>query len=509
MSAELSEGDLIALAAADPDEILEQLDKLDSEHKLVDFIKIFWHILEPGRPFVGGWHIDAVSDHLTAVTMGHITRLLINQPPGTMKSMQLGAFWPAWEWGPRNLPSNRFITSSYSMDLTTRDNRRCRNLIISQAYQRKWGDRFQLTGDQNAKTRFDNDRTGFKIATSTGGLGAGERGDRFGCDDPHNTRSAESAAQRNETLLWFTEVVPTRVSDPEKSAIIVTMQRLHEQDVAGEILRRELGYVHLNLPMEFEPERKCFVEVTGFEDPRTEPNELLWPARMTRAVVERDKKVMGEYAAAGQFQQRPAPRGGGMFKSIWWRFFKTDRPLRPIDCDQDAPAIALPAAFDQVLITVDAAFAKTTTGSAVGMLVIGTKGADRFILEDRTRPMSFTETCQEIIKLRIAYPRASRVLVEKKANGDAIIDFLHSKVSGLTPVNPDGGKESRAAMVEPQVRSGNVYLPEGASWVEDFIAEFALFPSTAKNDRVDAVSQALNFLTASVDLSRALMLVGA
>lgn len=505
MRGDIPEQALFELAHMDPDEILGELDRLDSEERLADFIKNEWTTLEPGRKFAPGWHIDAICEHLEAVTNGHINRLLINIPPGCMKSLTTDAFWPAWEWGPRNLPTTRYVSASYSQDLTVRDNRRCRTLIQSPRYQRQWGNRFRLVEEQNAKTRFDNDRMGFKIATSVGGLGAGERGDRFIIDDPHNIRDGESNAKRNETLLWFQETVPTRVSDPERSAIIVIMQRVHEADVSGLILEKELGYVHLCLPMEFEPDRKCFVEVTGFEDPRTEDNELLWPSRMTREVIERDKRVMGEYAAAGQLQQRPSPRGGGMFRREWWQFYETGHANRPPDVS-DVPAVKRPDFFDWEIISVDAAFKSTATGSRVGMLVIGGKGPFRYVLDNRTAPMTFGQTVEMILELLKKYPRCSRVLIEDKANGPAIIDTLRQRVAGIIPVNPEGGKEARASAMQPSVQSGHWLLPEGAPWLDDFITEFALFPASAKNDQVDATSQAAIFMTQGVAVSRALML---
>lgn len=500
---ELTAEDLVELAKNDPDAILDELDRLDAEEHLIDYIRLMWPTLEPGRTFVGGWHIDAVADHLEAVSRGDITRLLINEPPGCMKSLMTDAFWPSWEWGPRNSPSMRYVSASYSLDLTVRDNRRCRALIGSNVYQRLWGDRFQLVGDQNSKLRFDNDRTGYKIATSVGGVGTGERGDRFVIDDPHNVKDGESAAKRGEAVLWFQEVVPTRVNDPTKSAIICIMQRVHENDVAGVILEKELGFTHLCLPMEFEPERRCFVEVTGFMDPRTEENELLWPARMTREVVERDKKAMGEYAVAGQFQQRPSPRGGGMFKRTWWQFFETGHKNRPLDVSE-VPAVPMPKQLDWTVVSVDAAFKSTAAGSRVGMVVVGGQGPFRYVLDNRTRPMTFSQTVEQILELLKLYPRCSRVLVEDKANGPAIVDTLRAKIAGVIAVNPQGGKEARASAMQPAVQSGHWLLPEGAAWLDDFVTEFAMFPASAKDDQVDAVSQAAIFMSQGADVTRAL-----
>lgn len=503
--ARLLSGYLSRLASRDLDQSIREAQKELSERGLRYFTEFAWHIIEPGREFIPGWHLDAIAEHLEAVTNGEIIRLLINIPPGLMKSLSSNVLWPAWEWGPKNLPTMRYVGASYSHDLTIRDNRRCRSIIQSPWYQAIWGDRFKLVSDQNAKTRFDNDRTGFKIATSVGGMGTGERGDRFVIDDGNNVKDVESNAVRNDTAQWFLEVVPTRLTNPEKSAIINIQQRTHQGDISGIILEKELGYVHLCLPMEFEPDRKCFVEVTGFQDPRTEENELIWPKRMTRVVVERDKIPLGAYGVAGQFQQRPSPRGGGQFKKTWWRFFKTDRTGRPDECST-ITAEDLPDRFETITISVDAAFKDKHTGSRVGLLAVARRGPKRYVLANGTKHMTFTQTLAAIKEMKVKFPYATKILIEDKANGSAIIDTLMAEISGVVGINPEGGKEARAAAIEPTVETGYVFLPEGAPWLEDFIEEFALFPAGNRNDQVDALSQALIDMISNADLSRTIMM---
>jgi len=265
---------IASVAARNPHKALIDIDRGEARESLAEFIKMAWHVLEPSREYVHGWHIDAICEHLEAVTRGDITRLLINVPPGAMKSLSTNVFWPAWEWGPMGMAANRYVCASYSDRLTIRDNRKCRNLISSPWYRARWGSKFQLVSDQNEKVKFENNRTGFKLATSVGGLGTGERGDRFVIDDPHNVKKGESQADRQEKRLWFKETVPTRVNDPEKSAIVVIMQRVHEDDISGVILSDDYGYEHLMIPMEFEPDRKCYTNI-GWKDPRTKKDELI------------------------------------------------------------------------------------------------------------------------------------------------------------------------------------------------------------------------------------------
>jgi len=499
----------------DPEETLRQLDIIDSAESLSAYSRLAWHIVEPTRDMIPGWHQDAVNDHLSAVSAGHINRLLINEPPGLMKSLSTEVFWPTWEWGPKNHAGLRYLCMSYSHELTKRDNRRSRNIIQSKWYQSRWGDRFHVVGDQNSKIRFDTNKMGWKIASSVGGLGTGERADRVIVDDPHNIKEGESEAKQKEVLLWFDEVLPTRLADAQKSAIIVIMQRVGDSDVSGHILEAELGYTHLMLPMEFEPDRKCFVYINQrlfFQDPRTLDNELLWPEKMTREVVERDKKAMGPYATAAQFQQAPAPRGGGMFKQTWWNFWKRKGDnrayVRPKGCNSNS-SIILPDDddFDAILLSVDAAFKKIDTGSRVGMVKLGFLDALVFVLEDYTDHMTFDETCENIVAVTEGDNRIGRVLVEAKANGSAIVNHLFKKVRGIIEVDPEGGKEARGNAIVPVVKAGQVVIPEGAPWLGKWFHEWNTFPKLGrKNDRVDATSQGIIYGSQNIDELRTIML---
>ncbi|MGV1867950.1 MULTISPECIES: hypothetical protein [unclassified Rhizobium] len=233
---------------------------------LSSFTKAAWHVLEPGQPYKHGWHIDAMSDHLEAVNRGQIIRLLINVPPGTMKSLMVGVMFPSWEWGPKGLPHMRYLGTSHSHPLAIRDNLKMHRLIASQWYQERWGNSVRLMSDQNAKLKFENDATGFREAMAFTSL-TGSRGDRVLIDDPLSVDDANSDVKRDGVNDTFRESVPTRLNNTEFSAIIVVMQRLNENDVSGLIMANDFGYEHLMLPMEFEPERKCYTSI-GFEDPQ-------------------------------------------------------------------------------------------------------------------------------------------------------------------------------------------------------------------------------------------------
>ena len=473
-------------------------DELDAElasRSLREFVRQAWLIIEPSTPFVPGWHIDAIIEHLEAVTYGQIRSLLINVPPRHMKSLLVSVFWPAWEW--IRYPERRWFYSSYGAQLSIRDSIKCRRLLESPWYRQRWGDRFTLTSDQNTKGRFDNNKSGYRLSTSVGGAATGEGGDRIVCDDPHNVQEAESDSVRKSTLDWWDIVMSTRVNDPKTSAKVVVMQRCHQQDLGGHLLEQG-GFEHLCLPAEYEgPTRTTSI---GFADPRQEHGELLWPERFGPKEIEELKVSLGSYAAAGQLQQRPSPAGGGVIKRHWFRFWQPrGMNLPPVmvqlpdGTQASITAIEAPYHVDEQIQSWDCAFKDLQTSDYVVGQVWARLGS-RYLLGDQVRArMDCPTTVKAVRELSQKWPGTLAKLVEDKANGSAVIQMLALEIPGILPVNPSGGKIARAAAVSPLVEAGNVYLPHPlyAPWVTDFIEECAAFPNGAHDDQVDAMTQAI------------------
>ena len=345
-----------------PHEVLEELRRRRCEQSLAYFIRQAWHIVEPGTEFVDNWHIGMIAAHLEAITRGDevggeiYNRLLVNVPPGMMKSLLVSVFWPAWIWGPQNKPATRLLCCSYSQALAIRDNVRMRRLVSSDWYRERWGDRVSLTGDQNSKLKFENTATGFREAVAAGSI-TGSRGDIVIIDDPHSVESASSEQMRATTIEWFLEAVPTRLNHPRVSSIVVIMQRLHEDDVSGVILEHNgvgLGYDHIMLPMRYDERRNCETKL-GYSDPRETEGELLFPARFPEAVVDRDERQLGPFATAGQMQQSPVPRGGGLIKDDWWTLW-TEAEYPPLD---------------YVVAALDTAYGEKEDGDYCAMVVFG------------------------------------------------------------------------------------------------------------------------------------------
>ena len=472
-----------------------EIERERAARSLREFVRQAWHVIEPSALFVPGFHIDAIIDHLEAVTRGDIRNLLINVPPRHMKSLLVSVFWPAWEW--IRWPERRWLHSSYAATLSIRDSVKCRRLIESPWYRARWGHVFTLTGDQNAKTRFDNNRSGYRLSTSVGGAVTGEGGDRIVCDDPHNVADVASDAVRKNAIDWWDIAMSTRVNDPKTSAMVIVMQRCHQRDLSGHLLEKG-NFEHLCLPAEYEGPGR--VTSIGFSDPRTEHGELLWGDRFGPQEIEDLKISLGTYGAAGQLQQRPSPAGGGIFKRHWFRYFQPrGMNLPPVEVRLPdgtltlIPAIEAPYHADEQAQSWDCTFKDLDTSDyVVGQL--WARVGPHFLLGDQFRARTDCPgTVKAIHAMTDKWRGTMAILIEDKANGSAVIQMLSHEIPGLLPVNPQGGKIARAQAVSPLIEAGNIYLPHPAwaPWVNDFIEECVQFPNGAHDDQVDAMTQAL------------------
>jgi len=269
------------------------------------FIRESWHVTEPGVTFHDNWHLGAIADHLEAVHRGEIQRLMVNLPPGMMKSSTVSVDLGPWEWTTK--PWLRYFTTSYEAGYAARDSRKHRDLVESEWYQALWPE-IQLT--TRDATDFANTFKGARKAVPFSRLTAG-RGNRLIIDDPHSTETAESDAERLKTTRMFRESATSRLNDPERDTIIVMMHRLHPDDICGVIEQLGLPYVKLILPMEYV--RSVTIKTPWFTDPRTEEGELLHPARIGREKAEALKVESGEHAWATQYQQLGQARDGSFF----------------------------------------------------------------------------------------------------------------------------------------------------------------------------------------------------
>ena len=456
---------------------IAEAERIRCAQSLAYFVKRAWPHIIPDA-LVWNWHMDAICDHMQALAQGGIpsNRLLFNVPPGASKSTLVGVMYSAWLWGPGGQPWHRYIGVAHEQGLAVRDNRLTRELVASEWYQRLWPIAFK--SDQNEKLYFENEHRGFRQANSIAGI-TGRRGHTIAIDDPHTPEKAHSQTDREKALRIMSETIPLRLNDPQTSAIVIVMQRLHERDVSGFVLAEGLGYEHVLIPMEFEPERRVHTCI-GWTDPRTKAGELMFPERFPRHVVDRDKKALGSYAYAGQMQQRPAPAGGGIFKDEWWDYYTVPPQIthRVIFADT---AQKTKEASDY---SVFQCWGYTKTKQAVLLDQVRGKWEAPELL---TQARAFWSKHRE--KHGLGGLRSFKV--EDKVSGTGLIQTLKREGIPVLGIQRNTDKITRAMDAAPYVESKNVSLPQDAPWLSDFLAEFSAFPNGAHDDQVDPLCDAV------------------
>ena len=504
----------------DAQQAIESLDAQDIKDSakecevFSEFIRQAWHIIEPGSEYIHGWHIDFIAEHLMAITNNEVlddgslyNRLMIAIPPGMMKSLTVNVFFPAFEWGPCNMPHMRYICISHSQELAIRDGIKMRRLIESDWYRSRWP-HVQLQKDQNQKQKFENTSMGFRQCCAINSI-TGARADRIICDDLLSVSDAASQQIKDTTNQQFFEAIPTRLVNPKASSIIIIQQRLSEDDIIGSVLDRGLPYDYISLPMRYDPSR-AHPTMLGLEDPRSEEGELLFSDRFPEDVVERDEIIMGPWAAAAQFQQSPEPRGGGVIKREWIPTW--DRANYP--------------PFSYVIAALDTAYTTKTSNDPSAMTVWGVwSGGDqtaqatrvatydgsvsaleRQYKEERPRVMLMyawaerLELHELVEKVQETMDRygVMKVLVENKASGYSVAQELR-RIYGYEEffvqlVDPKGqDKLARLYSVQHLFAEGLIHAPD-TTWADMVINQLAVFPKAKHDDLVDTTSLALKYL---------------
>lgn len=501
---------------------------VEAERSLHYFVRLMWGAVEPKRKFVDGWLLRAMCDHLEAVADGTIKRLIINVPPGSMKSLLTNVFFPAWLWGPKNRPETRFFTAAYTASLTERDNERMRMLVSAPEFQARWGRRF-IPGD--SKIKFSNNKTGWKIASSVEGTTTGERGDFVIIDDPNDIQKTESPITRERVRRWLNEVMPTRLNDPENSAIILIQQRTHTEDATGTMLDEARGgdeWTYFMVPMEYDPEWVCGETAIGWTDPRIEEAEqaqaeamatgrrmglrgneladrvyaagrgqLCWPERFPQVVVDSLKMRLGDYAWSGQMMQRPTPRGGAIIKSEWWKLYGR------ADEDPIAARMRFPA-FAYTIAALDCALTDKTENDPSALVVFGVWTVPQtgqqavmmiYAWQDRLQINPLVKrvaaTCDKY--------HVDALLIENKANGHSVeqeIRRMYQQAEWsvqFTDPSRQGEKVARAHAITHLFEEGLIWYPN-TDWAEMVIEQCSVFPRAAHDDLVDCVTAGLRHL---------------
>jgi predicted phage terminase large subunit-like protein len=450
-----------------------QEERVKLQRSSADFFRVAWNVLEPGKPIEWSWHYDLIGEWLHAAFLKQVTRLIINVPYRSAKSNQVTISWPAWCWTMK--PELCFLGASYSDQLSSDHSVKRRRLIESAWYQSLWP--LEFSRDTNRQDQYRNVKTGEMIATSVGASATGRGGDILILDDAMNAADAMSLAKQKQLHDWFPNVFRSRLNDPATGVIIVIEQRTGEKDMTGWLLKNEPDqWTHIVVPTQCDEVKTYSFPISKREFVR-EVGDVLQPARHTPEVIATRKIHSRTWAT--QDQQRPAPDSGIVFKREWWRFRKVPR-----------------AQYNQIITSWDFAVEGNSKSDFNCGVCVGVFGAEIDLLDVFKERLPFTEQLKAFKSFSAKHPQARRHLIEKKANGPAIISTIKAEVAGVIAIEPTGSKLQRADAATPEVEAGNVYLMEDAPWVHDFIESLTVFPNGSNDDDVDAFDQAVNWLRA-------------
>jgi predicted phage terminase large subunit-like protein len=425
------------------------------------------------------WHHRLLCDYLDRFARREIKRLMVFMPPRHGKSELGSRRLPAFIFG--HNPNVSIISTSYSADLASRMNRDVQRIIDCQEYRDVFPD-VGLNGSavrSSAQGSYLRNSDIFEIVGHSGvyrsaGVGGGITGmgaDYLIIDDPiKNAQEADSSIYREGLWEWYTSTLYTRLE--KDGCILVILTRWHEDDLAGRLLRLEKAdptadqWTVLNLEAIRE-------DMKNPADPRA-AGEALWRDKYDEKALAKIKASVGSRVWTALYQQRPSPGDGGELKRGWWKYWK-----------------ALPDRFDQTLISADLSFDDKKGSDYCVFQAWGKLGANRYLIDQVRARLDFPAQLTTFKNFCTKHKTITTKVVEEKANGAALIATVKAAIVGVIPFNPKTSKPVRVNAVSPVIEAGNVYLPDGVAWVNDFVEECSAFPNGAHDDQVDAMSQAL------------------
>lgn len=470
------------------------------QSSLVDFVRDAWTIVEPGIPYVHGWHIDVICEHLEAVQAGEIRNLIINMPPRHMKSLLVSVFFPAWVW--TRTPWKKLLYGSYDLKLSTRDSVKTRRLIMNYWYQYYWSSVYALTSDQNQKMKFENDRGGFRQATSTGAGITGEGGDIIVADDPQKARDAfHPDVLQAVNTEWWDATMASRGNNPETVCRVVVQQRLAEQDTTGHILSKQhiegsRQYDVLVLPAWYEPRE--FVCLAGLDhDIRDVPGEPLHPERFSDDALREIAVDMDEQVTAGQMQQRPAPLSGVIWLKKFWENKNRYNPDSPLHEQQVA------ARWISWDTSIKDKVSSDPSAYSVYELTNNYRLRVRHAWDGKIPFHLLVNMIEETGRDWNYDGKLMGIIIEDKAHGTAAFDMIQSSTDSeiadmLVLFNPIESKTYRARQASLWAARDRIELPgpsDSVPWLSRFENQIYTFPAGANDDLADTLSQAILYLS--------------
>ncbi len=475
----------VAFTPDDEERIERRLAAL-CETSLYAFVRRAWPIIEPGTPFRDNWHVHVICEQLEAISHGQRARLVINIPPRHMKSILVSVMWPCWEWITQ--PHRRWFFASYSDRLATRHSLDRRAIIESEWYQKHWGDRVRLLS--NLKTEFMNESRGQMFATSVRGTITGMGGTRLVCDDPLDPTRAASDPEREGAVHWFRNTFINRLDTDEDSAIVLVMQRLHEDDPAG-IATRELGYDLLKIEAICNPPegQDAVTYSTRAKTYIRKRGNVLWPERFNREYLEGQRLALGENGFSGQYQQEPHAKGGTLFQVNKLVRLSLDEyaRLRP-------RVVARCRAWD--------AAGTPGAGDWTAGVLLSRLDDGRIMIEHVHRMQWHSADVDALIRQTAEADGRNTYIREEQEPGSSGLAIVQARQRAMPGylylgVRSTGEKILRWQPFSVAVNNGNVLLAPGG-WQREFVDELEKLPRSSRDDQADAASLAYNQLTLAI-----------
>ncbi len=442
------------------------------------FLERSFYELNPTKEFKDNWHLHVLAHKLEQVRLGTTKRLIVNVAPRSLKSHCTQVAFVASLLG--HDPSAQIICASYAQDLSNKHASDCRILMTSRMYKSTF--RTRLSSTRPALNELVTTRQGFRLATSVGGVLTGRGADYLIIDDPSKPEEAISDVERKRVNDWFDHTVLSRLNDKQEGRIVIIMQRLHEDDLVGHLMKQG-GWELLRFPAIAE-EDETYTIPDGFGGSTTFSRckgEALHPERESLEILEVLKNSMGSYYFAAQYQQSPAPLEGGIVKRSW---FKTYSPL------------TRPASFNCVVQSWDTANKATEISNYSVCTTWGRIGKSLYLLHVLRQRLDYPTLKRTVVEHARLWG-ASTVLIEDKASGTQLIqELLHERMHSVKRYEPKPGfdKVQRMFACSNMFENGFVYLPEKAEWLAEYIHELLVFPNGKYDDQVDSTSQTLDWL---------------
>jgi predicted phage terminase large subunit-like protein len=437
------------------------------KYNFKSFLLKCFYTLAPGTKFIDNWHIDLILEYLEEIERCHISRLIINVPPRSLKSTIISVSWPAWLLGQN--PTRKIIVASYSLGLSLKHSQDTRLIMNSHWYKRL----FPLTRiakGANEKSKFVTTQQGFRFATSISGTLTGEGADILIVDDPVTPLQAASKAKRSRVLEWFEQTFSTRLNDKKNGAIVVIMQRLHVDDLSGYLLQKKFWQT-LILPAVCEQD--TLFKVGRFTH-LYKQGDFLNPKREGNKEIELAKLELGSYGFNAQYQQSPLRLNNGIIQASWIERY-----------------VVMPTNYDLSYQSWDCAISTSAQADYSVCSTWGIVNQQIYLLDIFRQQLDFISLKKMVISLYEDYKPAG-VIIENKASGQPLIqEFTRTSFLPVIKYLPTNDKVNRLLMVSSMFESRKILFPQNASWLAELESELFHFPHAKHDDQVDSISQFL------------------